>query len=70
MSGKDQYGICHICGKIGRLTFEHIPPKTAFNSKKAIVYNGEQNVGTVYLYKIDTLYNIFLTVHGTSTSII
>ena len=27
----------------------------------------DEDVGTVYLYKIDTLYNIFLTVHGTST---
>ena len=27
------------------------------------------NIGTVYLYNIDTLHNVFLTVHGTFTSI-
>ena len=26
-----------------------------------------KNIGTVYLYNIDTLHNIILTVHGTST---
>ena len=34
-------------------------------------YTGEseyENIGTVFLYNIDTLHNIFLTVHGTSTS--
>lgn len=27
-----QQGMCHICGNMGELTFEHIPPKRAFNS--------------------------------------
>ena len=27
-----------------------------------------QDIGTVFLYNIDTLHNIFLTVHGTSTA--
>ena len=25
-------GICRICGKYGKLTFEHVPPQSAFNS--------------------------------------
>ena len=37
------YGHCAICGKYGKLTFEHIPPKKAWNSTKANVYSlGEQ----------------------------
>ncbi|OHD14902.1 MAG: hypothetical protein A2086_10925 [Spirochaetes bacterium GWD1_27_9] len=29
----EKYGICHICGFEGKLSFEHIPPKSAFNDK-------------------------------------
>ena len=42
--------------------FDLILPEIQSDLAQAIT-----NVGTVYLYKIDTLYNIFLTVHGTST---
>ena len=28
-----QSGICHICGSDGPLSFEHVPPKLAFNEK-------------------------------------
>lgn len=28
---KKKNGVCHLCGKEGELTFEHIPPKAAFN---------------------------------------
>lgn len=28
---KWQDGPCHICGEHGKLTFEHVPPKSAFN---------------------------------------
>ncbi|HRN71143.1 MAG TPA: hypothetical protein PLS49_08245 [Candidatus Woesebacteria bacterium] len=38
MSGKN--GICHICGKQGILTYEHVPPKAAFNKKKVTVTQG------------------------------
>ena len=37
---KNHYGKCHICGKEGKLTFEHIPPRKAFNWHGAKVYNG------------------------------
>lgn len=31
MRGKKVYGECKLCGKQGELTFEHVPPKSAFN---------------------------------------
>lgn len=34
MSRKKVYGICHICGADGPLTFEHVPPQAAFNNEK------------------------------------
>lgn len=37
-------GYCHICGKYGKLSFEHIPPKKAMNTHKAIVYTGDSAV--------------------------
>ena len=27
-------GVCHICGKYGKLSYEHIPPQSAFNNVK------------------------------------
>ncbi len=32
-------GECAICGKMKKLTFEHIPPKAAFNGSKTKQYN-------------------------------
>jgi len=29
-------GICHLCGEEGKLSFEHVPPKAAFNNKRTI----------------------------------
>ncbi|MDQ0248573.1 hypothetical protein J2W22_000620 [Sphingomonas kyeonggiensis] len=29
----DQLGTCCICGNIGKLSFEHVPPKRAFNDR-------------------------------------
>ncbi len=33
---KKQIGICRICGQEGELSFEHIPPRAAFNNKRTI----------------------------------
>jgi len=33
---------CHICGKIGPLTYEHVPPRKAFNSNKAFIQMGKE----------------------------
>ena len=32
---KKVYGTCRICGKDGQLSFEHVPPESAFNNEKA-----------------------------------
>ncbi len=32
---------CAICGKVGKLTFEHVPPKAAFNNKPVFIQNAE-----------------------------
>jgi len=39
---KSKKGKCRICGKIGPLTYEHVPPRKAFNSNKALVYYGRK----------------------------
>jgi len=31
--------MCHICGNVGKLTYEHIPPKAVGNTKKVKIYN-------------------------------
>ncbi|MBU0708179.1 hypothetical protein KJ596_00300, partial [Patescibacteria group bacterium] len=35
-------GKCRICGGYSKLSFEHIPPKKAFNDKKAFIYEGRE----------------------------
>lgn len=35
-------GVCSICGKYDELTFEHIPPKQAFNWQRAKIYTGDE----------------------------
>ncbi len=34
-------GTCHICGKYGELSYEHIPPESALNNHTAIIYTGD-----------------------------
>lgn len=40
--GKNNYGICHICGKEKELTFEHLPPRKANNSNRAKAIVGDE----------------------------
>jgi len=35
-----KYGKCRICGAIGKLSFEHIPPEAAFNNKSVRLLEG------------------------------
>lgn len=39
---KTQTGKCALCGKEGKLTFEHIPPRAAFNSNRARPVGGKE----------------------------
>ncbi len=39
-------GMCHLCGRIGPLTFEHIPPKRVFNDKPCVAETVEALVRT------------------------
>ena len=34
MSKKKEFGVCHICGQYGELTYEHIPPQSTFTSTR------------------------------------
>lgn len=48
MSKNKHWGICHICGKFGELSFEHIPPYNALNKYPATVYNGNEILKRYY----------------------
>lgn len=34
-------GICAICGTFAKLSFEHVPPQSAFNNKPILIQTGE-----------------------------
>jgi len=36
---KNKKGTCHLCGSYGKLSFEHLPPKKAFNNCSIEHYN-------------------------------
>lgn len=37
-------GICHICGCHGKLSYEHVPPRAAFNDRPMVYYEMEKVV--------------------------
>lgn len=41
MINSDGYGICRLCGETRKLTFEHIPPRAAFNDAQVFIQNHE-----------------------------
>lgn len=41
---KKQRGVCRLCGNEGELSFEHIPPKAAFNKTPAKAIVGLENL--------------------------
>ncbi len=41
---KSRKGICHICGRYTDLTFEHVPPRAAFNEHTVILVNFEEAI--------------------------
>lgn len=38
---------CHICGNEAFLTYEHVPPRKAFNEKGVIVYSGDAVLNSI-----------------------
>ena len=34
-------GTCRICGTYGRLSFEHVPPRAAFNDRPMLIFSAE-----------------------------
>lgn len=34
--GKKPFGICRLCGEYGKMSYEHIPPKSAFNDQHVV----------------------------------
>lgn len=51
MSKNTTIGICQLCSKHGELTFEHVPPRAAFNDKLIYIQNHEHLIEkSSYLY--------------------
>lgn len=44
---KEHYGKCALCGKEGKLTFEHVPPRAAFNSYPQKVISGKSAIESI-----------------------
>lgn len=42
---KKKTGTCCICGKEGKLSFEHVPPRSAFNNHPVLVANIKELIG-------------------------
>jgi hypothetical protein len=36
MGKRAKTGVCHICGNKGQLSFEHVPPESAFNNSPMV----------------------------------
>ncbi len=41
MAKKKVEGTCHICGTFGPLSFEHVPPRAAFNDQPVVVLKSD-----------------------------
>jgi hypothetical protein len=39
---KQHFGMCHLCGTHGKLSFEHVPPESAFNDQRILLATFEQ----------------------------
>jgi hypothetical protein len=44
---KTIFGNCHICGNHGKLSFEHVPPKSAFNDHPVFVADIKELIGNL-----------------------
>ena len=50
-------GFCRLCGNYGKLTFEHIPPKAAFNNHQQLLTTMGDYFGSLYtlIIRLDRL---------------
>lgn len=44
MARRSKQGVCCICGAIGKLSYEHVPPQKAYNDATAIEYEWEDAI--------------------------
>lgn len=49
---KSVFGACHLCGDVGKLSFEHVPPRATFKAGSIMQDRGlemfeEQNVDKI-----------------------
>lgn len=42
---KSKIGQCHLCGEKTELTYEHVPPRKAFNEHRTLLYFGKDVIG-------------------------
>jgi hypothetical protein len=40
-----QFGVCHLCGINGKLSFEHVPPEAAFNDQRVLESDVHRLIG-------------------------
>jgi hypothetical protein len=40
------HGVCHLCGTSGPLTFEHVPPRAAFNEHRVLEADIQKLIGS------------------------
>lgn len=40
-----RFGICHICGNDGKLSYEHVPPEAAFNDHRILTFSFDKFLG-------------------------
>src|SRR6185295_16031917 len=39
MGKRPTFGTCHVCGEYGKLSAEHVPPKSAFNDRRVVLHH-------------------------------
>lgn len=54
MAAAKRTGHCHLCGKYGELTYEHIPPRAAYNKSPVLVAYGRQLFGSKGIDALET----------------
>ena len=55
MARKPKYGFCSICGEYSKLSFEHIPPKKAFNEYPTRMAHGENLIKQIGIEDLDNI---------------